>query len=300
MDIGMNANATGRAMAAPALQERQREPGRGTKPLGQWTVYTLLVGLSALFSIPFLWLILTSLRPPEEIFAPNLWPSRLAWDNYADVFRYAPVMRWLLNSLLVSLLAVVTVVLSSSLIAYGFARLRFPGRKQLFALVLATQLLPGIVTMVPTYLIWNRLGAVNTWYPLFAGNLFGSAFYIFMLRQFLLTIPQELVEAARIDGASYFGIYRRIMLPLIAPALTWVAISEFMAKWNDFMGPLIYLNRPAMYTMALGLNSFKQEHETQWELLMAGSVVFTLPMILLFFAFQRYFIEGVATTGSKG
>jgi multiple sugar transport system permease protein len=299
MDIGMNANATGRAMAAPAVGERRREPGRGTKPLGQWTIYALLVGLSALFSVPFLWLILTSLRPPEEIFAPNLWPSRLAWDNYADVFRYAPVLRWLLNSLIVSLLAVATVVLSSSLVAYGFARLRFPGRKQLFALVLATQLLPGIVTMVPTYLIWNRLGAVNTWYPLFAGNLFGSAFYIFMLRQFLLTIPQELVEAARIDGASYFGIYRRIMLPLIAPALTWVAISEFMAKWNDFMGPLIYLNRPAMYTMALGLNSFKQEHETQWELLMAGSVVFTLPMILLFFAFQRYFIEGVATTGSK-
>jgi multiple sugar transport system permease protein len=308
MSVDVNVNAAGSAMATPVSTVR-REPERGGKGPGQWTVYALLVVLSGLFSIPFLWLVLTSLRPSEEIFAPGFWPSTITAENYADVFRYAPVFRWLLNSVIVSLLAVATVVASSSLVAYGFARLRFRGRKQLFGLVVATQLLPGVVTMVPTYLIWARLSdvvpeiagtrLVNSWVPLFAGNLFGSAFYIFMLRQFLLSIPQELVEAARIDGASYFAIYRRIMLPLIAPALIWVAISEFMAKWNDFMGPLIYLNKPSLYTMALGLNSFKQENETQWELLMAASVVFTLPMIVLFFVFQRYFIEGVATTGSK-
>jgi len=155
------------------------------------------------------------------------------------------------------------------------------------------------VTMVPSYLIWNQLGAINTWWPLWAGNLFGSAFYIFMLRQFFLSIPQDLVEAARLDGASYFGIYWRVMLPLLKPSLIAVAILEFQAKWNDFAGPLIYLNRQELYPMALGLQSFKTQFETQWALLMAASVIFTIPMIGLFFLFQRFFIEGIATTGSK-
>lgn len=263
-------------------------------------VYLALFGLSLLFTVPFLWLVLTSLRPPERVFDPGFFPSTIHWQNYRDVFRYAEVGTWFRNSLIISLLAVVSVVLSSSLIAYGFARLRFRGRSQLFALVVATQLLPGAATMVPTYLIWNQLGAVNTWFPLWAGNLFGSAFYIFMLRQFLMTVPQELVEAARLDGASYFGIYWRIMLPLIKPSLVAVAVLEFQAKWNDFIGPLIYLNRKELYPMALGLQSFKTEFETQWALLMAASVIFTIPMIVLFFLFQRYFIEGIATTGSKG
>jgi multiple sugar transport system permease protein len=244
--------------------------------------------------------VLTSLRPPERVFDPGFFPSTIHWQNYRDVFRYAEVGTWFRNSLIISLLAVVSVVMSSSLIAYGFARLRFRGRSQLFALVVATQLLPGAATMVPTYLIWNQLGAVNTWFPLWAGNLFGSAFYIFMLRQFLMTVPQELVEAARLDGASYFGIYWRIMLPLIKPSLVAVAVLEFQAKWNDFIGPLIYLNRKELYPMALGLQTFKTEFETQWALLMAASVIFTIPMIALFFLFQRYFIEGIATTGSKG
>jgi multiple sugar transport system permease protein len=263
-------------------------------------VYLALFGLSLLFTVPFLWLVLTSLRPPERVFDPGFFPSTIHWQNYRDVFRYAEVGTWFRNSLIISLLAVVSVVMSSSLIAYGFARLRFRGRSQLFALVVATQLLPGAATMVPTYLIWNQLGAVNTWFPLWAGNLFGSAFYIFMLRQFLMTVPQELVEAARLDGASYFGIYWRIMLPLIKPSLVAVAVLEFQAKWNDFIGPLIYLNRKELYPMALGLQTFKTEFETQWALLMAASVIFTIPMIALFFLFQRYFIEGIATTGSKG
>lgn len=262
-------------------------------------LYLILFAMSALFTIPFLWLVLTSLRPPARVFDPGFFPSEIHLKNYSDVFRYAEVGLWFRNSLIISLLAVISVVLSSSLIAYGFARLRFRGRNQLFALVVATQLLPAAVTMVPSYLIWNRLGAVNTWWPLWAGNLFGSAFYIFMLRQFLMTVPQELIEAARLDGASYFGIYWRVMLPLIKPSLVAVAVLEFQAKWNDFIGPLIYLNRKDLYPMALGLQSFKTEFETQWALLMAASVIFTIPMIALFFLFQRYFIEGIATTGSK-
>ncbi|MDQ3411271.1 MAG: carbohydrate ABC transporter permease, partial [Chloroflexota bacterium] len=210
------------------------------------------------------------------------------------------VLRWFGNTLLVSVLAVVSVVFSSALVAFGFSRVRFRGRSALFALVIATYMLPVGVTLIPTFLIWNQLGFVGTFVPLWAGNLFGSAFYIFMLRQFLLTIPQDLADAARVDGAGYLRIFRDIMLPLIQPALIAVAIFEFQAKWNDLLTPLIYLNRPAMYTMALGLTSFKSEFEMQWAVWMAASVIFTLPMILLFFLAQRFFVEGVTLTGIKG
>jgi multiple sugar transport system permease protein len=274
-----------------------------TRRLGDLPLYLALFGLSALFCVPFVWLVLTSLKPPAEVFSDNLFPSTWTWKNYTDVFDQAPIAKWMLNTFIVAVLGVTAVVFSSSLVAYGFARLRFPGRTKLFALVIATYLLPGSVTLIPTFLIWNELGAVNTLWPLWAGNLFGSAFYIFMLRQFLLTIPQDLVDSARIDGASFFRIYWNIMLPLIRPALVAVAIFEFNAKWNDFMTPLIYLNNPNRYTLALGLANFKsdfQELGTQWSLLMAASVIFTIPMVVVFFVFQRYFMEGVAHTGIKG
>jgi multiple sugar transport system permease protein len=285
-----------------AAAARRGAPRNRRVTLGDWGLYLALAGVSALFCFPFVWLVLTSLKPPDEVFAPGFLPSEFHWRTYGDVFRLAPIATWVRNSAIVSVLAVVSVVLSSSLIAYGFARLRFRGRKQLFALVMATQLLPGAATMVPTYLIWNKLNLTNTFFPLWLGNIFGSAFYIFMLRQFLLSIPQELVEAARIDGAGYLRIWWQIMLPLIKPALVAVAVFEFQAKWNDFVGPLIYLNRTNLYTMALGLQSFKVERDQQfigWELLMAASVIMTVPMIVLFFLFQRYFIEGAATTGLK-
>jgi multiple sugar transport system permease protein len=161
-------------------------------------------------------------------------------------------------------------------------------------------MIPSAVTMVPTFLIWNELGQVGSLLPLWGSNIFGSAFYIFMLRQFLLKIPQDLVDAARVDGASYFRIFWSILLPLIKPALAVVAIFEFQAKWNDFMVPLIYLNDPDRYTMSLGLATLKTEHETQWALWMAASVIFTVPMVALFFAAQRYFIEGASSSGIKG
>lgn len=266
-------------------------------------LYVVLFLLSVAFSLPFAWLILTSLKPPDEVFAGTWLPTEWTTDNYRLVFSTAPVARWMLNTFIVSVLGVIAVVLSSSLVAYGFARLRFPGRQQLFALVIATYLLPGSVTLIPTFLIWNELGAVNTFWPLWAGNLFGSAFYIFMLRQFMLSIPQDLMDAARIDGASYFRIYWNIMLPLMKPALVAVAIFEFGAKWNDLMTPLIYLNTPDRYTLALGLTNLKSDYQalgTQWGMLMAASVVFTIPMIVIFFLFQRYFMEGITHTGIKG
>ncbi|HET8628864.1 MAG TPA: carbohydrate ABC transporter permease [Thermomicrobiales bacterium] len=280
----------------PAVRHR---PGEHPHRLGDAAIYIALIVLSALFTFPFLWLVLTSLRPPEQIFAPGFWPSHVQTQNYTDVFKNAPVATWFKNSIIVTVLGVIAVVMSSSLIAYGFARLRFRGRNQLFGLVVATQLLPAAATMVPTFLIWNGLHLVNTLFPLWLGNIFGSAFYIFMLRQFLIGIPQDLIDAARIDGASYLGIYWRIMLPLIRPALAAVAVFEFQAKWNDFMTPLIYLNKTSLYTLSLGLQTFKVEHNTQWGLLMAGSVIFTLPMIVIFFLGQRYFMESVTTTGLK-
>ena len=260
-------------------------------------LHAALFVLSAIFTLPFVWLILTSLKPPAEVFSDNLIGSDIHFQNYRDVFENAPVARWLLNSTIISVLAVISVLFSSSLAAFGFARLRFRGRDQLFLLVIGTYMLPSAVTMVPTFLIWNKLGAVNTFFPLWAGNLFGSAFYIFMLRQFLLTIPQDLIDAARVDGAGFFQIYRTITLPLITPALVAVAIFEFQAKWNDFMTPLIYLNDPNKYTMSLGLASFKTDFETQWALWMAASVVFTVPMVVLFFIAQRFFMENVSTVG---
>ncbi len=267
---------------------------------GQLGIYLALIILSALFSIPFLWLVMTSLKDPADVFDGRWVPSSVQIENYRDVFRYAPVTTWLKNSLLVATLGAATVTLSSALVAYGFARLRFRGRNQLFALVIATYMIPGAVTMVPTFLIWNELGLVGTFYPLWANNLFGSAFYIFMLRQFLLKIPQDLVDAARVDGASYMRIFWSIMLPLIRPAMAAVAIFEFQAKWNDFMVPLIYLNKPSMYTMSLGLGMFKSDYETQWALWMAASVIFTIPMVILFFLAQRFFIEGGPTAAKNG
>jgi multiple sugar transport system permease protein len=295
----MAATATAREMVVPRRGER-REPARRRFRVEQLGLYAALTAVALVFSLPFLWLVLTSLKPPDEVFSNEWVPAEFHTENYTDVFRYAPVETWLKNSLIIAVLGSASVVFSSALIAYGFARLRFRGRTQLFALVIGTYMVPTAVTMVPTFIIWNKLNLVGTFFPLWAGNLFGSAFYIFMLRQFLFTIPQDLVDAARVDGASYLRIFAGIMLPLIKPALAAVAVFEFQAKWNDFMVPLIYLNKTSMYTMSLGLASFKSDYETQWALWMAASVIFTVPMVVLFFLAQRFFIEGIATTGLKG
>ncbi|CAN5834211.1 carbohydrate ABC transporter permease [soil metagenome] len=290
-----------RDQALPELQTPNVSNREGLS-LGNLPLYLTLFLLSAMFTIPFVWLIMTSLKPPEEVFAGGLLPTTWTAQNYRDILNDVPFARWMLNTAVVSVLAVVAVVISSSLVAYGFSRIRFPGRKQLFAILIATYLLPGSVTLIPTFLIWNELGAVNTIWPLWAANIFGSAFYIFMLRQFMFSVPQDLIDAARLDGASFFRIYWNIMLPLMKPALVAVAIFEFGAKWNDLMTPLIYLNTPDRYTLALGLSSLKTDYEalgTQWGLLMAASVIFTIPMIIIFFLFQRYFMEGIATTNIK-
>jgi multiple sugar transport system permease protein len=297
----MISTPTDEALQGPPL------PRAGGSPLlhaiRRALLYAALVVFTVLFIAPFVWLLSNSLKDSAHAFDANWIPQPVAWDNYVRVFQEVPLLLMARNSIIVAVLGVIAVVLSSSMIAYGLARLRFPGSNLVFLAVLGTMLLPSAVTMVPVYLIWKQLGLVNTLYPLWLGNLFGSSFYIFMLRQFFLGIPQDLVEAARVDGANYYRIYWQIMLPLVRPALLAVAIFEFQAKWNDFMTPLIYIQNPNLRTLPLGLQIFVQHlgfGQFRWELLFAASVLVTLPMIIIFFLAQKQFIEGIATTGIKG
>lgn len=264
---------------------------------------TLLVwGVALLFLIPFLWMISSSLKPNYQIFeVPPRWiPNPPRWENYTEALTILPFGRYVFNTAVIAILTIVGHLLSCTIIAYGFARLRAPGRDTLFVIMLATMMLPYPVTMVPLYVLFQRLGWINTILPLVAPAFLGSPFYIFLMRQFFLTIPRDYEDAAVIDGANLLQILFRIMLPLSAPALATVAIFSFQAAWNDFLAPLIYLQRPELYTVTLGLQFFRSTYTTNWAYLMAASLVTTLPIIVVFFLAQRYFVEGIAVGGVKG
>ena len=268
-------------------------------------LYLLVLAVATIaFVYPFVWLVSASLKPKSQVFDNRLVPSTVQWSNFVAVWDAGPVLRWLMNSVSVGLIAAVTVTLSSALVAFGFAYFRFRHRNLLFGLVLATMMLPGAVTMIPVYLIWNNLGMVDTQVPLWAQNLFGSAFYIFLLRQFFLGIPRELFEAARVDGASYLRMFRSIALPLARPALVIVFVFELQASWSDLMKPLIYLQTPDYYTMPRGLkqivDAFALSGEYHWEIAMAATLIATIPMIIIFAFTQRYVLDGIATTAKQG
>ena len=292
----------------------------------------LLALISVLALYPFVWLLSASLKPQGDVFDNKLIPDQWQWNYTGDptpvpgdeslfALPDLPVLHWVWNSIWIGLLAAFVVAISSAVVAFAFAYFRFPGRNFLFALILATMMLPGAVTMIPVYLIWNELTkltgeagqlamlpdiGVNTQYPLWVPNVFGSAFYIFLLRQFFLGIPRELFEAARIDGDGYFSMFRRIALPLAKPALIVVVIFELQAKWFDLLTPLIYLRDSALFTLPLGLKTILDQQglggggEGRWEIIMAGTVITVVPMVILFAIFQRFFIEGIATQGRKG
>lgn len=264
--------------------------------------HAVLIALSVVALLPFLWMVGTSLKGDAEVFSPTLQilPHKALWSNYPKALAYIPFGLYALNTFIIATASAIGVVLSSSLVAYSFARLRWPGRDAVFLMLLATLMLPGQVTMLPVFVIFKKLGWIGGFRPLIVPAFFGSAFFIFLLRQFFLTIPQELSDAARIDGASDFGIWRNVMLPLSKPALTTVAIFTFMGAWNDFLGPLMYLNDDRMYTLSLGLQQFVTQHGAEWNLLMAASVVMTLPIIVLWFFGQKTFVQGVTLTGVKG
>ena len=262
----------------------------------------LLWGVALLFLIPLLWMLSSSLKPNYQIFeVPPRWiPNPPRWENYGEALTILPFPLYLRNTAVITLLTIVGHLLSCTVIAYAFARLRAPGRDFLFVVMLATMMLPYPVTMVPLYVLFNRLGWINTFLPLVVPAYLGIPFYIFLMRQFFLTIPRDFEDAARIDGANTLQIIARIMLPMALPALATVTIFTFQATWNDFLAPLIYLQRPELYTVTLGLQFFRSTYTTNWAYLMAASLVTTLPVIVVFFAAQRYFIEGITLTGVKG
>jgi len=265
----------------------------------------ILVG-AAFQLIPFVWMVSSSLKDLGSvyIFPPRWIPRPFIWENYAEVWRLSPFLRYLINTVIVTGGNIAGLVISCSIVAYGFARLRAPGRDFLFVILLSTMMLPFQVTMIPLYLIFNALGWVNSFKPLIVPAFFGAPFFIFLLRQFFMGIPLEMDDAARIDGCSIYGIYWRIILPLAKPALATVAIFTFMWNWNDFIGPLIYLQSPDKFTLSLGLNSFRTTGSgygtTEWNLLMAASIIVLTPCVILFFFAQKYFIQGVVVSGLKG
>lgn len=267
-----------------------------------WGVYALLIIGGVLFMLPLGILISNSLKTDKEISdIAQVLPASPQWRNYPEALDMMGFWPALANTTVITTCCVVGQVLSSSLIGFGFARYRFRGRNAAFAIMLATMMLPAQVTMIPVFLLFRSLGAIDSFLPLILPNLFGAPFFIFMFRQFFLQVPEELLEAARIDGASPWMIYWRIMLPLSTPVIAIVAIYTFMFNWNDFMAPLIYLNSQDNRTLAIALNAFSGQYGVKYRhLLMAASFVTMLPCILLFFAAQRFFIDTGASTGLKG
>ncbi len=268
-----------------------------------WLTMFLLVFFAVVMITPFIWLLSSSLKTQINIFQypPNLFPNPIMPGNYVDALTYKPFGLYFRNTLIVASLNVVAVVFTSSFCAYGFARIRFPGRDFWFGIVMATLFLPYAILLVPSFIIFARLGWVDTFLPLVVPQFFGGgAFNIFLMRQFFRTIPEEIADAARIDGCSEFGVYWRIMLPLSKPALITIAIFTFLFAWNDLIGPLTYLRSPNNFTIAVGLSSFRSQTDISWDLQLAASSAVTIPVILLFFLAQRYFIQGVVMTGLKG
>lgn len=296
----------------PAVPRRRLRWRRERSPLARAIYVVLLVGATVIFLYPFAWIVSASLKPRSEVFDNRLIPQNFAPQNYVQIWHAAPVVDWLLNSLYIGVLAAGTVTFSSAIVAFGFAYFRFPGRNFLFGCVLATMMLPSAVTLIPVYLIWRHLHVAGDAFPigqvpLWATNLFGSAFYIFLQRQFFLGIPRQLFEAARMDGDGFLTMFWRIAVPIAKPALIVTAVFEFQASWTNLLTPLIYLQQHGNeQTLSLGLYNLLNLYGPSggglgdWQWVIAGMVISTVPMIIVFFVGQRYFVEGIATQGGKG
>jgi len=265
-------------------------------------VYALLLIGAAVMLVPFAWMLSTSLKESYQVFAwPPKWiPEPVKWSNYITTFTGLPFGKWFNNTLLITVSNIIGAVLSCIVVSYGFARFRARGRNMLFILTLATMMLPDTVTMIPKFYMFSQFGWINTFYPLIIPLFFGKAYFIFLLRQFFMSIPADLEEAAKIDGASTFGILWRVILPLTLPAIVTITIFQFNDSWKDFMQPILYLSKPDLYTLTLGINFFKSQNNVQWNYLMAASVVTMLPSLVFYFVGQRYFVESITLTGMKG
>jgi multiple sugar transport system permease protein len=264
--------------------------------------YVVLGGLSVLILLPFAWMLLSSVKTNAQLFTIPVtwwvWPLHL--DNYSQALSLIPFWSQLGNTIFLSVSTVVGTVLSCSFVAYGLARVDWPGRRPLFGLLIVTMLLPGIVTLVPTYVIFRDLGWVNTYLPLIVPTFLGTPFYVFLFRQFFLRVPESISEAARIDGASELRIYATIILPVSRPVIAAVSVLAFVQAWTDYLGPLIYLNKPSQWTLSLGLTEFLSKYSVQWNYMMAAAVVFTLPLIIVFFVGNKHFLKGISFNTDVG
>lgn len=290
----------------PTRLEPGASPGRGPAVIIRIIgTYLVLILIGGLFSVPAVWMVSSSLHSLTGVFSqPYEWlPDPVQWENYRRAVTILPFPRFLLNTVMITVPVMIATVVSSALVAYGFARFRFPGRDLLFAVCLATMMLPGQVTMIPLYIGFSELGWIDTYLPLIVPSLFGSPFFIFLLRQFFLTIPVDSEEAAIIDGAGRLRIWWSIILPQARPALATVLIFSFIGTWNDFFGPLVYLNSPEKATLTLGLNLMKTQilgsGVVEWNILMAASLLVLLPNILLFAFAQRQFVQGITFGGGR-
>ena len=280
----------------------ERNVGRRLGQLGGWLAFAVVAALAFIFLFPLFWMISTSLKTSAQVNQiPTVWwPPHPTWHNYPDALSQFPFWRYAWNTIQITIPVTIGTTLSSAVVAYGFARVRWPGRTIIFYLVLATLMIPTWTTLVPLYILFNGMGWVNTYKPLIVPSFFGDAFSIFLLRQFFLRLPWELDEAARVDGASQLRIFIQIVAPLSRPALSVVALFAFINTWTDFFNPLIYLSNPDTYTLQLGLYNFFSQHLVDWPGLMAASIVVVAPIAVLFFLTQRTFIEGITFTGMKG
>ena len=288
-----------RLLQKSASQKARRRRELSAKVL-RWT---LLVVLGFIMMAPFLWLLTTSLKAEYQVFLyPPQWiPNPVMWSNYGDVLTKVPFMVWFANTLKVTGLSLLGTLLSATCVAYGFARVQFRGKDFWFMILVATMMLPQVVTMIPTFILFSELGWIDTFLPMVVPAWFGGTpFYIFLIRQYMTTLPVDLEEAASIDGASSLMVFVRIIVPLCKPVLGTVGIFSFIANWNDFMRPMLYLNSPEKKTMAVGLRYFQSQWGTEWGLMMAAAALMIAPVLVVYFATQRYFVRGIAMTGIAG
>ena len=289
-------------IALPAPKSKNRLQERLLSHLSVFAIYAILLLGAVLVFFPFAWTISTSLKTEQQTleYPPTWMPNPVQWENYPNALTARPFGQYYVNTTIITVLSVIGQVLSSAVVAYGFARFRFPGRGFMFLVVLSTLMIPFHMLIIPRFILFKYLGWLDTFLPLIVPNFFGGAFSIFLLRQYFLTIPLDLDEAAKMDGATAFQIFMRIILPLARPALGAVAVFEFVSTWNDFLGPLIYLSSDRNYTVSIGLAAFRNDYFTAWHLFMAASAVAMLAPLVVFFLAQKYFIGGVALTGSGG
>ena len=292
------------ATETPSRRRTAPRPLRAVRKLGaSLGKHTVLLLLSAMFALPLIWMVGTSFKTaPQALAFPVVWwPHPFVWSNYPNLFAALPYFRFFWNTFLYAAITIVGVCVSSSLVAYGFSRLRWPGRDAVFYVMLMTMILPFVCTLIPLFVMYKRFGWIGGYLPLEVPTFFGSSvFSTFLLRQFFMTIPQSLSEAARIDGASEFWIYLRVILPLAKPAMATVILFQFIYCWNDYLGPLVYISNQNSYPLSLGLALILGDYTTNWAWVMAGATAAAAPIVILFFFTQRTFIQGITLTGTKG